>query len=386
MSRHAVDSCKFPGRGYRCGKCLPCLVRKRGTITARGVMEAQYYPINRTQFVTLTYNEEFLPVVLVEDRHTGEKMPHETLRKRDLQAALRRMDYRYRKLHGKALRYLAAGEYGGQFGRPHYHLILFDLTQQEASEICYQAWSVPIGTPGLVSENTGKVKVKTPNTNRHGWHFEKVLAGETRHQMGFITIGEGNALSVAYTASYTLAGITDKALMPEGVEPEFALWSTRPGIGSQFMRDYGAHLAQNFQVAGLPSTYDDAKPVIGLPHSVDLPTPDGPKPFALDRTMRNHLLRGMGIDPDGDEAKEARSYAYETRQQAMMLPGDPLGIRKEATDLARKGFGRAGKMRRRHLEKRRSTHLETEGAKRRRLRPAHAPNQGRSKTAGEVTK
>ena len=320
-------------------------------------MEAQYYPPDRVQFVTLTYNEDFLPVVEVEDPYTGQRMLRETLRKTDLQAVIRRMDYHYRKKYDKALRYLAAGEYGGQFGRPHYHLILFDIGQAEAMEIAYRAWSVPVTTPGLVSENTGQVKVKIPNGSKFGWELHNVSCADSRHQMGYLTFGEGNALTVAYTASYTLSGLTDKTKMPEGIENEFALWSKRPGIGARYMRDYGESLAHRFQIAGLPSTYDDEKPIIGLPYSVELPTTKGNKPFPIDRTMLNHLLKGMGIEPDGEEAKAARKYAYETRQIATEMPGDPFGLHAEAVDLARRGAGRADKMVRRHKQKRRESKI-----------------------------
>ena len=328
-------------------------MRKRSAITARGVMEAQYYPPLQTVFVTLSYNEDFLPVVTVEDPLTGEMIQHETLCKAELQAFLKSLNYHHEKATGRKVRYLAAGEYGGQFGRPHYHLVLFGITHQLAYELCYRCWSVA-KRPGLVSEHVNRVKVKTPNTSKYVYHFVEVEAAKTRHQKGYLTFGEANPLSVAYTASYTLSGISSVNRRPEAVEKEFALWSTRPGLGAEFITEYGRHLAESYHIVGLPSTHENGKPVCGLPNSIHLPTPKGPKPFALDRTMRNHMLKGMGIEPDSDEAKEARRYAFETRQQAMELPGDPLGLYREAVQMARKGANRAAKMARRHANKRRS--------------------------------
>lgn len=342
-----LETCKFPGRGYACGKCLPCLVRKRSAITARGVMEAQYYPLEQTVFVTLSYNEDFLPTVVVEDPLTGEQIEHMTLCKKDLQDFLRRLNYHHEKATGRKVRYLGAGEYGGQFGRPHYHLILFGITHQLAYELCYRAWSVPI-REGLQSIHESRVKVKRPNSPKYVYDFVEVAAGKTRHQKGFITFGEANPLSVAYTASYTISGITEKSRRPEGVEKEFALWSTVPkGLGAEYIYEYGRQLAENYHIAGLPSTYAPGKAAIGLPNSIQLPTPKGLKPYALDRTMRKHMLKGMGVDYDSEEAKEARRYAFETRQEAIELPGDPLGLYTEAVTMAKKGAGRAAKMVRR---------------------------------------
>ena len=355
MARHAVDNCKYPGRGFVCGKCLPCRVRKRGALTARAVMEAQFYPDDRTQFVTVGYNEDFLPTVPVECRYTGEKHLEMTLRKSDAQAFKRRVvDYAMR-MYSVKVRYLGAGEYGTEGGRPHYHFLIYGLTQEQAGEVCYRAWSVP-KTKALVSEHCSTVRFAVSDLTKRGYHFEDrpVKAAESRHQMGFITIGEGNAASAAYTASYTLSGLTDESKRPEGVEKEFALWSTRPAIGARYMSEYGRGLAARFQVAGLPSTYGPNKPTVPLPQKIELLTPKGMRPFPLDRTMREHLLRGMGIDPDSDEAKEARLYAFETREEAMFLPGDPLGLLEEANRMARESGVRAGRTKRRMANQRRT--------------------------------
>ena len=353
MAKVAVDNCKFPGRGYVCGKCLPCLVRKRSSLTARGIMHAMGYPEDRVHFLTLSYRDEFLPVVTGECPYTGAKALHPTLSRRDLRELKRKMRRSARKRYGITPEFLSAGEYGGRFGRPHYHLIVYGLTGEQLIAVAVDAWTVRYVAGQVKPEkNDDCVKVKVPNTPKEVYEYTKVpaLVERKRTLKGYITIGDGNPLSIAYTCSYTLSGITDKSTLPEGVEKEFATWTQ--SLGATFITEYGRDLVARFSIAGLLSTYGPDKPVIGLPSMIELPTPKGPRPYPLDRCMREHLLRGMGVDPDSDEAKEARKYAFETREEAIFLPGDPLGLREEAEAMATKAANRAGRMKRRMREAR----------------------------------
>lgn len=353
-NKKRIEPCRFTARGYACGKCLTCLIRKRSSLTARGVMEAQGLPPDQTQFLTLTYNEDFLPTVKGWDNVLGVEVEHETLRKRDLQNFLRRLNGLHQRRTGRKIRSLNAGEYGSLGSRPHYHLILFGISSELAYELCYLAWSVP-KRPGLKSEHVSTVKVKTPNTHPSCYHHVEVDAARTRHQMGFLTFGETNPRTVAYTASYTLSALAQGKERPEGVEPEFATWSTHPGLGAEFIETYGKHLAEHYSIVGLPSTYGPDKPFVGLPNSIELPTDKGLRPFALDRTMRQRMLKGIGVEWDSEEAKEARKYAFETRQAAQELPGDPLGLASEHREMARKAVVRGERMVRRHRERRKAS-------------------------------
>ena len=71
--------------------------------------EASYYAGNT--FVTLTYDDAHLP------DDVG-------LHKRDLQLFLKRLR---RDIEPRRIKYYACGEYGDQYGRPHYHAIIFGI-------------------------------------------------------------------------------------------------------------------------------------------------------------------------------------------------------------------------------------------------------------------
>lgn len=123
----------------------------------RCVHESKLYKDNC--FVTLTYKDEFL-------RKTPEGLA--TLHKRDIQLFIKRL----RRKHGTGIRYYYCGEYGDKYGRPHYHLCLFnfkfaDQTQTETSraghkfyesEILNELWSDP-----ATGRNYGKANISELN-------------------------------------------------------------------------------------------------------------------------------------------------------------------------------------------------------------------------------
>lgn len=87
-----------------CGQCLWCRLQRARTWAMRCMHEASLHKEN--SFITLTYAAA----------------PEEGLRYRDFQLFLKRL----RKSRGnKSLRFFMCGEYGGDFGRPHYHALIF---------------------------------------------------------------------------------------------------------------------------------------------------------------------------------------------------------------------------------------------------------------------
>lgn len=101
-----------------CGKCLPCLTRRRRDWIFRLEQEHKYS--KGALFVTLTYHPKFLP--------------HE-LKKRHLQLFIKRL-----RKNAKAnnIRYYAVGEYGTKRKRPHYHILLFNAS--EHVEFIRKSW------------------------------------------------------------------------------------------------------------------------------------------------------------------------------------------------------------------------------------------------------
>lgn len=168
------------GRGFilvPCGKCIPCLQNKRNDWSFR--LGVEHRVSKSSMFVTLTYDEKHLRT----DR---------SLNKRDLQLFFKRL----RKIHedGVRIRYYAVGEYGSHFGRPHYHVLLFNCVEQ------------------LV---------------RKAWRDSKGNA------IGLVHIGKVTEASIAYCTKY----IMQKGSYPEGVLAPFCTMSRAYGIGAHYLSD-----------------------------------------------------------------------------------------------------------------------------------------------------
>lgn len=125
-------------------------------------------------FVTLTYNDENLPL-------GKDNIP--SLCKPDLQDYFKRI----RKVH--KFRYYAVGEYGGQTGRPHYHLIAFGGNRET--------------------------------------YIEKWEKGQAH-------IGEVTPASIHYVTKYHV-GYDKKTSEELGRLPEFATMSLKPAIGQNYL-------------------------------------------------------------------------------------------------------------------------------------------------------
>lgn len=187
-----------------CGQCIGCRLDRARDWAVRCVHEAQMHEDNC--FLTLTYEDEHLP-------------PYEGLSKRDLQLFFKRL----RKRLGK-LRYFACGEYGEQFGRPHYHVILFgkDFADKKPltdvlfeSDLLSEVWGKGLCSIGEVSfESAGYVA---------RYSMKKVSGKEDR---------AANAGSGHYVKPCVYTG----ELMP--VIPEYNTMSLKPGIGRSWLEKY----------------------------------------------------------------------------------------------------------------------------------------------------
>lgn len=89
-----------------CGKCTACLSNKRRQWCFR--LENEVANSTSAYFITLTYNEQNCP---------------EYVNKKHCQDFLKRFR---KRVDFRGLRYFLVSEYGETFGRPHYHLLLFN--------------------------------------------------------------------------------------------------------------------------------------------------------------------------------------------------------------------------------------------------------------------
>lgn len=208
-----------------CGRCIGCRLDYSRDWANRCIIECGYH--SASYFVTLTYNENHVPVSYYADPETGEALPSLTLCLRDVQNFFKRL----RKMFpDNDIRYYLAGEYGEKSQRPHYHMILYGLPlndlvpykkspvgfQYYTSDILQRAWSVL--EPNL--EDLDGPRVPIP--------------------IGFVVVSEVTWDTCAYTARYVMKKLKgDEAKFYEtfNIKPPFTVMSRRPGIGRRAYDD-----------------------------------------------------------------------------------------------------------------------------------------------------
>lgn len=169
-----------------CGKCLGCLADKARAWSVRCYHESLQHLQN--SFVTLTYDDEHCP-----DR----------VLKSDLQLFFKRL-----RAAGVKFRYFACGEYGGRFGRPHYHVLFFGQDFLEGSQ----------------------------RLGSQGEYYTSPLLDETWGN-GHVTVAPCEPASVFYVAGYSLKNLGDPEV--------FQLQSRRPYIGHGWLEKYWDDIARN---------------------------------------------------------------------------------------------------------------------------------------------
>jgi hypothetical protein len=178
-----------------CGRCVSCQLDRSKEWATRAVHEAQMHSLNC--FITLTYAPENLPEnSSLEPEHLKEFIKklrrklswrvrcygNEKRKKPILPKGEKRE--RWYPHNSKNLKYLASGEYGSEehTHHPHYHICLF-------------GWD-PLDKEYFF-------------TNEHGDPVYKSRWLADIWDKGFITVGELNYRTAAYTARYTLKKIKE---------------------------------------------------------------------------------------------------------------------------------------------------------------------------------
>ena len=106
-----------------CGRCIACRINKAKEWTGRCLMEYDYW--DDAVYLTLTYDNEHIP----DDR---------SVHKSVLQKFFKRLR---KDLDSRPIKYFACGEYGGKFGRCHYHALIFGLNAYKDYDMIVKAWS-----------------------------------------------------------------------------------------------------------------------------------------------------------------------------------------------------------------------------------------------------
>lgn len=240
------------GALFGCGQCIPCRVNRRRVWTHRLMLEAAQQKDNA--FVTLTYSDESL-------EHSSRRVvgadgvTRYTLVPGDLRDFLKR----FRKaLEPHRIRFFAAGEYGDQTQRPHYHLAVFGYPS----------------CPDYGSHRSDRSRDSCPVCGpvQRAW------------DLGLVDVGDLSESSAAYVAGYVLkkmTGADDIRLL--GRHPEFSRMSNRPGIGAGMMDE----VASTMMMFDLDQSEGDVPSA--LRH--------GQRMMPLGRYLRRRLRERLGRDP-----------------------------------------------------------------------------------------
>lgn len=198
-SGYADQPIKIP-----CRRCIGCRVDYSRSWAARCLHEAKLHTASCV--VSLTYDDVNLP-------------PGGSLRKRDVQLFLKRL--RKRIAPGK-VSYLYCGEYGDNFDRPHYHIIIFGYWPQDS-----RPW-----------RKIGSVQ------------YYRSPALEKDWSLGNVELSQLTYTAARYVAGYVFKKIYGdhaedhyKRIDPQTGEihqvlPEFINMSTRPAIGKRWFERY----------------------------------------------------------------------------------------------------------------------------------------------------
>lgn len=185
-----------------CGRCMDCRLAYSREWALRCMHEAQI--AGESSFVTLTYDDAHLPVDW-------------NLNYRHFQLFMHRL----RKSAPGRGRFFMCAEYGDDYGRPHYHAILFGCVFPDRVY-----WKSVDGIRYYLSDELSK------------------LWGQ-----GFVSIGDATMQSAGYVARYNLKKITGpeagsvyQFVTPDGEvvmrDAPFCQGSLRPGIGARWFERY----------------------------------------------------------------------------------------------------------------------------------------------------
>ena len=206
-----------------CGQCIGCRIKQREDWTTRIELEARDYPKEQVWFITLTYDDDHVPGMIVKTGEImrkvqyiwkpGEKRPEsvQTLLYPDIQKFLKRLRKAYR---GK-LRYFVAGKYGEQTARPHYHMILYGWQPTDL-------------------EHLYKIQ-------HNGYFTSKWLAD--LWGMGQIQIAQAVPETYRYVAGYVtkkmynIDGQKANTYYKLGQQKPFACMSLKPGLGDHYYQE-----------------------------------------------------------------------------------------------------------------------------------------------------
>lgn len=218
--RDAENNLVFTNEGIPslpCGQCLGCRLNHAEGWAIRMMHEASCHEEN--SFLTLTYSEEHLPST----KNLSYRAVTGFIKR--LRKALTHTPYH------KKLKYYYVGEYGENFARPHYHIILFGFD-----------FSYGIRYKG--SEN-----IKTPEYTKNDATYYSSTFLTDLWGKGICHIGDVNYNTCMYVAKYVTKKVNGRnkdshyvRTLDDGeiveVVPEKAFMSRKEAIGKKWLQQF----------------------------------------------------------------------------------------------------------------------------------------------------
>lgn len=263
-----------------CGQCRSCRIAHAREWANRCVMEQVTSNKGESWFLTLTYDDDHLPVI-------GDALRPSVYAK-DMEKFIHDLRQHYaRKYNVDGIRYFYAAEYGDKTCRPHYHMLVYNLP--------------------LLDLKPYKVTY-----NHDDLYTSETLTGLWKN--GYVVIGELSWNSACYTARYTMKKLTGTAAedyVRAGVEPEFQRCSNRPGLGSLYFERNKDKIYKNDQII-LPAPSKDRCLVVKPPK-------------AFDRKMRDMIEYGDVSMEQAVTFWNAKNARLEVAQNEEMANSSILG-------------------------------------------------------------
>lgn len=190
-----------------CGQCIGCKIARAEQLMVRCVHESKMHAENC--FLTLTFDNQHLP-----ENYSVSKPEFQNFMKR-----LRK------SLEPKKIRFLGTGEYGEHTLRPHYHALIFGHRPTDLKRYSQTKQGFILYNSNQISEvwPYGDVKVGSVDAGSAGYVARYAL--KKLH-------GSNEYTAAHYTRQHPISG------QFYVVEPEFALYSRRPGLGSTWFDKY----------------------------------------------------------------------------------------------------------------------------------------------------
>jgi hypothetical protein len=201
-----------------CGQCIECRMEKARMWAIRCCHEAQWNEEEgkRSCFVTLTYNDDNLPHV---KSNSVQGRYYPTLVKRDIQLFCKRL-----RKKGYDFRYFVSGEYGGIYGRPHYHMLIFGWYPSDCYITDVSGSGYDVYSSDILDE-----------TWSHGLTFVQDMCFETAFYTAGYALKKLTGSGEYYQTNF---GVKDAEEYYDGIQPEFLLMSRRPSIGLRWFEKY----------------------------------------------------------------------------------------------------------------------------------------------------